>query len=400
MLKYIHIKNQVKGKTMLLYNGNIHTMSGVTIKNGAVLITDGKIDKVLYNLGCSPAQDDIDLKGGDLYPGFIDAHTHLGMIEDGLGFEGDDSNEETDPVTPQLRSIDAINPMDDCFKEALFGGITTVLTGPGSANPIAGQITAIKTYGKRIDDMILGTVGMKLSLGENPKTVYNDKDVTPVTRMATAALIREALFKAKKYDHDIKDAEENSELDPPEFDMKSEALLPLVRKEIKAHFHCHRADDIFTAIRISKEFDLNYVIIHGTEGHLIADILGEENSEIVVGPVLCDRSKPEMKRLSSDNAFKLNENGVKLALCTDHPVIPVQYLPICAGICVKNGLPFESAIRAITIDAAKISGIDKAVGSIEEGKDADFVMFDGNPLEVMSKPIFVMVNGKVVLKEI
>lgn len=385
---------------MLLYNARIHTMTGSEVRNGAILITNGKIDKIYYNKEYNLSDGDIDLNGGDLYPGFIDAHTHLGMIEDGMGFEGDDCNEETDPVTPQLRAIDAINPMDYCFKEALDGGITSVITGPGSANPVAGGIVAIKTAGKRVDDMLIGTVGVKFALGENPKTVYNDKNVTPVTRMATAALIREAIFKAKKYNQDILEAEENPEIDPPEFDIKSESLLPLVKKKVKAHFHCHRADDIFTAIRIAKEFDIDYVIVHGTEAHLIADVLGEEKTDVIVGPVLCDRSKPEMKNLRTDNAFKLFKNGVRIALCTDHPVIPVQYLPLTAGICVKAGLDKEEAIKAMTINAAKIVGIDSRVGSIEEGKDADLVMFDGNPLEVMSGTLFVMCDGKIIKNKI
>lgn len=385
---------------MLLYNGNIHTMCGKTIEDGAVLFTDGIISKIFNKNEYSAGDGDINLNGGDLYPGFIDAHTHLGMIEDGLGFEGDDSNEETDPVTPQLRAIDAINAMDDCFREALDGGITTVVTGPGSANPVAGQLIAMKTYGKRVDDMFIRNVGVKFALGENPKTVYNDKSVTPITRMATAALIREAIFKAKKYDQDIKQADENPDFDPPEFDIKSESLLPLIRKEVKAHFHCHRADDIFTAIRIAKEFDIDYVIIHGTEGHLIADELGKEKSDIIVGPVLCDRSKPEMKKLSTDNGYKLWKSGVRIALCTDHPVIPVQYLPVCAGICVKAGLPYEEAIKAITINAAEIAGIDDVTGSIKAGKDADFVMFNGNPLEVMSETALVICKGKIVKNNI
>ena len=384
---------------MYIYNAKIHTMSGQTLENGYIRIENGKIAE-LSTAKLAFVESDFDCKGADLYPGFIDSHTHLGMIEDGLGFEGDDSNEETDPITPHLRAIDAINPMDDCFKEAVLAGITTVVTGPGSANPISGELVAIKTHGRRIDDMLIGTIGMKFALGENPKTVYNDKNVTPVTRMATAALIREAIFKAKKYDQDIKEAENDSELDPPDFDIKCEALLPLARKEVKAHFHCHRADDIFTAIRIAKEFDIDFILIHATEGHLVADILGREGVSAVVGPIICDRSKPEMKQLSTANPLSMWKNGVEISLCTDHPVIPVQYLPMSAAVAVKAGLPFDEAMKSITINAAKIVGISDRVGSIEVGKDADFALFDGNPLEIMSQAVMVMINGEIVVNNI
>lgn len=379
---------------MYIYNAKIHTMTGLTIANGCIRVENGKIAEISES-DKTFTKNDFNCRKKDLYPGFIDSHTHLGMIEDGMGFEGDDCNEETDPVTPHLRAIDAINPMDDCFKEAVHAGITTVVTGPGSANAVSGEMAAIKTAGRRIDDMLISVVGMKFALGENPKTVYNDKNVTPVTRMATAALIREALIKAKKYDQDIKDAEADDELDPPEFDMKCEALLPLIRKEVKAHFHCHRADDIFTAMRIAKEFDINFVLIHATEGHLVADILGNEGVSAIVGPVICDRSKPEMKRLSTVNPLFLWKNKVNISLCTDHPVIPVQYLTMSAAVAVKSGLPYEEALKAITINAAKIIGIADRVGSIEVGKDADFVLFDGNPLDVMTNAVMVMINGEI-----
>ncbi|MEG0615825.1 MAG: amidohydrolase family protein, partial [Oscillospiraceae bacterium] len=268
---------------------------------------------------------------------------------------------------------------------------------PGSANPISGGIVAMKTFGRRVDDMIIKAVGVKFALGENPKTVYNDKNSTPVTRMATAALIREALFKAKKYSEDLKEAEENPELEKPEFDIKCEALIPLIRRKVKAHFHCHRADDIFTAIRISKEFDLDCVLVHTTEGHLIGDLLGKERISAIVGPIICDRSKPEMKNLSTKNAAELWKSGVKISLCTDHPVIPAQYLPMSAAVAVKGGLPFDAAIKALTIDAAEIIGISERVGSIEVGKDADFSLFDGNPLDVMVSPKAVIVDGKIII---
>lgn len=383
---------------MYIYNAFINTMDNEILDNGYIKIEDGKITAVSKGKPSDLTERDIDAQGMTMFPGFIDAHTHLGIIEDGIGFEGDDSNEETDPVTPHLRAMDGINPLDKCFEEAIEAGITTVLSSPGSANTICGEIAAIKTYGKRIDDMVIKTVAMKFALGENPKTVYNDKDETPITRMATVALIREALYKAKKYADGIEKANNDDEIDPPEYDMKCEALLPLLRKEVTAHFHCHRADDIFTALRICKEFDINCVLVHATEGHRIADILGKENVNAIVGPIICDRSKPEMKFLNTKNAGILSQNGVKIALCTDHPVIPVQYLAMSGAVAVKNGLDRQKALEAMTISSAEICGIADRVGSITVGKDADICLFNGDPLNVMVSPELVMINGEVVKK--
>lgn len=384
---------------MILYNAAINTMKEEKFI-GYVIIENGKIAEVAKGSPNGICSSDIDCRKADLYPGFIDIHTHLGIIENALGFEGDDCNEQTDPVTPQLRAEDAINPMDECFAEARSAGITSVCVSPGSANAVCGSIAAVKTAGRRIDDMIIKTVGMKFALGENPKTVYNDKDDAPSTRMATAALIREVLYKAKKYSEDLAYSETDSDSEPPEFDLKLRSLCPLMRKEIKAHFHCHRSDDIFTAIRIAKEFDLDYVLIHATEGHLVADILGEEKVSATVGPIICDRSKPELKNLSPRNAGELYKNNVKTALCTDHPVIPVQYLPMSAAVAVKGGLPFDEALKAITINAAEIAGINDRVGSLEIGKDADLVLFKGNPLDVMNSPELVMIDGDIKINNI
>jgi len=383
---------------MYIYNAKINSMDGIIIENGYVKIEDGKISEVSKGSPENISSADINAEGKLLLPGFIDAHTHLGIIEDGLGFEGDDCNEETDPVTPHLRSLDGINPFDRCFEEAVEAGITSVLSSPGSANTICGEIVAIKTVGRRIEDMIIKPVAMKFALGENPKTVYNEKSETPVTRMATVALIREALFKAKRYAEGVEKARLDDELDPPEFDIKCEALLPLLRKEISAHFHCHRADDIFTALRICKEFDLKCVLVHATEGHKIADILGQENIHAIVGPIICDRSKPEMKQLNAQNAGILAKNGVKIAICTDHPVIPVQYLAMSGAVAVKNGLDRQMALAALTINPAKICGISDRVGSISVGKDADICLFDGDPFDVMTSLTLVMINGEIFKK--
>ena len=382
---------------MKIYNVQIKTMEKRrSIENGWIEIENGKIIAVEEGSPDVVGTEDLDGQGKLLIPGFIDAHTHLGIIENGIDFEGDDCNEATDPFTPQLRTIDGINPMDRCFEEAYKRGITSAVVAPGSANPCGGEIIAVKTYGRRIDDMIIKPVGIKFALGENPKRVYNDRDETPVTRMATAALIREGLTKAKRYLADIDAYEIDKENnDMPEFDLKNHALIPLLRREISAHFHCHRADDMFTAVRIAKEFDLKLVIVHATEGHLIADILGTEKLSAISGPVICDRCKPEMKGLELKNTAELVKNGVKTSICTDHPVIPIQYLPASAAMSVKGGLDLDSALEAITINAAEIAGIDNTTGSIAVGKDADLQLYCGNPLDIMNDPELVMINGKV-----
>lgn len=382
---------------MKIYNVQIKTMEKRrSIENGWIEIENGKIIAVEEGSPDVVGTEDLDGQGKLLIPGFIDAHTHLGIIENGIDFEGDDCNEATDPFTPQLRTIDGINPMDRCFEEAYKRGITSAVVAPGSANPCGGEIIAVKTHGRRIDDMIIKPVGIKFALGENPKRVYNDRDETPVTRMATAALIREGLSKAKRYLADIDAYEIDKENnDMPEFDLKNHALIPLLRREISAHFHCHRADDMFTAVRIAKEFDLKLVIVHATEGHLISDILGTEKLSAISGPVICDRCKPEMKGLELKNTAELVKNGVKTSICTDHPVIPIQYLPASAAMAVKGGLDSDAALEAITINAAEIAGIDNTTGSIAVGKDADLQLYCGNPLDIMNDPELVMINGKV-----
>lgn len=385
---------------MKLKNAVLHTMEGIDYENGWMTVENGVITG-LGPMGICPQQPGeewLDLDGAHIYPGFIDAHTHLGMWEDGLTFEGDDGNEETDPITPQLRAIDALNPMDRCFREALESGVTTVITGPGSANPIGGQLAAIKTAGRCIDKMIVkAPVAMKMALGENPKTVYHGKNQTPVTRMATAALIREQLRKAERYLDDTERALAEEDFDPPEYDIKCEALLPLLRREIPAHIHCHRADDIFTAIRIAEEFQLDYVIVHGTEGHLITEELAEKKARVLSGPILCDRSKPELRNLTSACPGKLTEAGIQTALITDHPVIPIQYLPLCAGLAVREGMDPEMALRAITIEPARICGLDDRLGSLAVGKDADFSVFRQNPLTIAAKPEKVFVGGREIV---
>ncbi|MBQ2676340.1 MAG: amidohydrolase [Clostridia bacterium] len=381
---------------MKIYNAEIFTMEDTHFSNGFVEFENGVITAVGDMTDCPEIADtDVDAKGMRVYPGFIDAHTHLGMWEDGLGFEGDDGNEDTDPSTPHLRAIDAINPDDFCFEEALKGGVTTVLTGPGSANPIGGQIAAVKTMGCRIDNMLVDKCcGVKFALGENPKSVYHGKNQTPVTRMATAAIIREQLNKAKRYMQDLDNAENSEDEDKPEYDIKCEALLPVVKGEKYAFFHAHRVDDIFTAARIAQEFYLKYIIIHGTLGYKAVKELKQLDVGVLCGPTICDRSKPELKGLTPECAGILSNAGIETAIITDHPVIPIQYLPLCAAVCVRDGMDYDTALKAITITPAKICGIDNKVGSIKVGKDADFVLYNGDPLNVMNKPQMVFCGGK------
>ncbi|MCH5193273.1 MAG: amidohydrolase [Oscillospiraceae bacterium] len=383
---------------MLIYNAKIYSPEVSFIPCGYVRIEDGRIAEVLEGVPEKVSEGDINADGLRLYPGFIDIHTHMGLIGDGQGAEGEDVNEDSDPVTPHLRTIDGLCHNDGYFSDAVKSGVTCVITGVGSTNPIGGDLIAIKTTGRCADEMLLRRVGIKFALGENPKSTFSERDTAPITRMATAALIREALFKAERYAKDKSDAEESGE-SLPELDVKSEALIPLLKREIKAHFHCHRADDILTAVRIAEEFSLDYVLIHCTEGHLIADILGEKNASAVVGPVICDRGKPELSRQTVENASILCKNKVRTAICTDHPEVPIQYLCTSAAYCVKAGLPYEEAIRSITSAAAEIAGIGDVTGSIAPGLDADLILTDGDPLEIMTNVKMTMINGKVVYGE-
>lgn len=392
---------------MIIYNARIFTASGDIIPNGFISFGSrirevGSMDEIPpWGLDTPDGKEEsIDASGLTVYPAFVDAHCHIGICENGIGFEGDDVNEETDPSTPHLRAIDAINAADLCFGEAAQGGVGTVVTGVGSANPVGGNFIAMKTYGSKCIDkrVIKDPCSIKFALGENPKRVYNDRDETPMTRMATAAVIREQLYKAKRYMEDMAEYEStkgtDDEVSRPDYDIKCEALIPLLKKEIKAHFHCHRQDDIFTAIRLAKEFDLDYVLIHTTDGHLIADELAEENAQCVIGPLFADRCKPELINQSIENGAALSRAGVTVAICTDHPETPIQYLPVTAGIAVKGGMDRDEAIRAVTINAAKICGIDDRVGSIEAGKDADFVAYAGSFFDISEKPAFVIMGGK------
>lgn len=392
---------------LLIYNGKIVTMTEKDYDNGYILIDNGKITAIgqdTKEIESMLSKDvrKIDVQNGYVLPGLIDAHSHIGMWEDSVGFEGDDGNESTDPIMPHLRAIDAIYHADRAFVEAYENGVTTVVTGPGSANVIGGQFVAIKTYGRYVDEMVLKEpVAMKVAFGENPKTIYNEKHQAPTTRMATAALLRESLYEAKEYKERMKSFRNNpDEYEKPDFDFKKDALMQVLNKEIPLKAHVHRADDIMTAIRIAKEFDVNITLDHCTEGHLIKDVLAETGLPAIVGPLLTDRSKIELKNQNLKTPGILSKLGMKVAIMTDHPCVPEQYLCLCAAIAAREGMDEKEAMKAITINAAEIIGIDDRVGSIEIGKDADIVIYDGNPFELKTQVQKTIINGNVIYERL
>jgi len=376
----------------LIKNGQIYTMENKNKFNGYIIIKEDKIFEIGETNKLTIEKENkcdiiIDAKGGVVMPGLIDPHCHVGMWENGIGFEGADGNEMTDPVTPHMRAIDGIYYKDRSFTEAREAGITTLCIGPGSANIIGGQFTALKTYGNSIEEMCLKeTLAMKMALGENPKRVYNGQKKSPMTRMASAAIMRQALIEAKEY----KEREDKTKVD-----LKLEALAQ-VFDGLLVKIHAHREDDILTAIRIGKEFGLNISIEHGTEGFLVIDQLKKEGIPVIVGPLLSFRSKYELNNSKIENPGILSNAGIDIAIMTDHHVIPIQYLTLCVGVAVKYGLDELEGLKAITINAAKITGLDKRIGSLKKGKDADIVIFDGNPLEIKTKVITTIINGNVV----
>ncbi len=379
---------------LLLKNGLIHTMTQDAFV-GDLLIDNGKILAVGTALASDNA-DVVDLKGMFVLPGLIDAHCHIGMWEDGMGEEGADGNEMTDPVTPELRAIDGINPFDPCFKEAREGGITTVITGPGSANVIGGQFAALKTFGRSIEEMTLrDPIAMKAATGENPKAVYAEKKVAPTTRMAIASLFRATMTDAIEYQKGM--AKDD---DKPDRDISMEALLPVINRELTLKIHAHRADDILTALRLAKEFNLKVTIDHCTEGYMITDVLKDrlldQGAGIIIGPLLSERSKIELKNLSFSAPRILEEAGIPFAMMTDHPVIPIQFLLMQAGIAVREGLSEETAFRSITRHAAEIVGVADRVGTLEAGKDADIAVFDGHPFDYRTHCVLTVINGAIV----
>ena len=379
---------------LLIKNGYVKTMAGSDFENGSILIgDDGKIIAVGENLSAPEGCTVIDAQGRLVTPGCVDAHCHIGLDNEGMGWEGMDYNEYVEPLTPHLRAIDSINPQDEAFSLALQGGVTSACTGPGSANVVGGTFVAIKLSGKRVDNMIIrNPLAMKCAFGENPKRCYGQGlKKSPYTRMGTAALLRELLFKAKDY-MTQKDEGKN-----PAFDMKLEAMLPVMRGEIPLKAHAHRADDILTSIRIAKEFGLKITLDHCTDGAIIADELAKEGFSAFVGPTLGGKSKIELRNKSFTTPVVLHEAGVPISIITDAPVIPLQYLPMCAGLAVDAGLDEETAWHAITINPAVQTGIGDRVGSLEPGKDGDIVIWTADPLTTIGGEAYTtIVDGKIV----
>lgn len=378
---------------LLIKNGYIMTMAGDDIENGNILIdNNGKIIDVGAEINAPEGAQIIDAGGRLVTPGCVEAHCHIGLRKTSLGWEGSEINESSNPITPQMRAIDGIDPDNEFFTDCIRGGITCGAVGPGSSNVICGTFSVIKFVGKRIDKMIVKEdCAMKCALGENPKGSYGQKKKAPKTRMGSAALFREQLFKAREYQQ-AKDSGKN-----PAFDMKLEALLPVMRGEIPLKCHAHRADDIFTSIRIAKEFDLKLTLDHCTEGALIADELAEESYPALVGPFWGGRSKPELKNKTHATPGALYKAGVKIAIITDAPVIAPEKLPTCAGLAVVAGLPYREGWKAITINPAEILGIADRVGSLEVGKDADVVIWNQDPLTDITASVHTtIVDGKIV----
>ena len=381
---------------LLIKNGYIKTMAGADIENGCVLIDDeGKIAAVGASVEAIEGCEIIDAEGRLVTPGCVEAHCHIGLDNEAVGWEGHDYNEIVDPLTPQMRAIDSIYPQDEAFANAIRGGVTSACTGPGSANVVGGTFAAIKLCGKRVDKMLIKeAVAMKCAFGENPKRCYGQgMKKSPMTRMGSASLLRELLFKTKRY---LADKEEGKN---PAFDMKLEAMIPVIKGELPLKAHAHRADDILTSIRIAKEFGVKLTLDHCTDGAVIADELAEEGYPAFIGPSLGSKTKVELINKSFTTPKALYEAGVPISIITDAPVIPLHHLPLCAGLAVDAGLPEEEAWKAITINPATQTGIGDRVGSLEVGKDGDVVIWTANPITTVGAAAYMtVVDGRIVYR--
>lgn len=378
---------------ILIKNGYIKPIVGTELENGCILLgDDGKISAIGPELTAPEGAQIIDAGGRLVTPGLVEAHCHMGLHGQALRWEGADYNESTDPITPQMRAIDSFDTFDGMLQDAIQGGVTTVCAGPGSANIVGGTFLVAKPVGKRIDKMVLKTnAAMKCAFGENPKSAHGQNKKAPKTRMATAAMLRELLFKARIYQQE-KDAGKD-----PKFDMKLEAMLPVMRKEIPLKAHAHRADDILTSIRIAKEFDLKLTLDHCTEGALIADELAEEDYPALVGPITVHKSKPELRNKTAETTGVLHKAGVKVCIVTDAPVTAIQNLAMSAGLAAQAGLPIEEAWKAITINPAEVLDVADRVGSLEVGKDGDVIIWTADPLTTIGAHAYqTIVDGKVV----
>lgn len=376
---------------LLLRGGMVYDAVHSEPFDADILCEDGKIAAIGLGLSVPDGCEIVDVSGLRVYPGFVEAHGHIGLDGYGIGYEGQDYNEYGDILTPQLRAIDGIKPGDYAFAEAAAAGVTCVCTGPGSSNVLGGTFAAIKTTGRRVEEMLVrADVAMKCAFGENPKRCYREKGNS--SRMSTAAKLREMLFKAQEYDRKLRAAGDDESKLPP-FDMKLNALLPVIRGEIPLKAHAHQADDMFTAIRIAKEFGVRLTLEHCTEGHLVADLLAAEHIPMAVGPTFGNASKYELRKKTWETPAILDKAGCTISIITDAPVTPLKYLPLCAGFAVHAGLDPFHALQAITINPAKHIGIQERVGSIEVGKDADLVVMDGSCFEISTSVAHVYING-------
>lgn len=380
---------------LCIKNGTLHTASNADARirtfSADILIDAGKIQEIGINLSTPDGCNVMDATGLHIYPGFVEAHCHTGLDGTAIGYEGHDYNELNDPVTPQLRAVDGINPLDPAFKEAALAGVTCIATGPGSSNAIGGSFAVIKTVGRRADDMIVkAPAAMKCAFGENPKRCYKDHGIS--SRMTNAALIRQVLNKALQYQAK-KEAAGDDASKMPAYDDKCEALLPVLNHEIPLKAHAHQANDFFTALRIAKEFGLDITLEHVTEGHLVADILAQEKVPLAIGPSFGHASKFELQNKSWTTPDVLTKAGCRVSIITDAPVTPLHYLPLCAGLAHKAGLSENDALLAITLNPARHLGVDDRVGTLEEGKDADLVITDGSPLSMETKVHAVYIDG-------
>ncbi|MGV9292874.1 amidohydrolase [Amycolatopsis sp. NPDC003676] len=380
-----------------IVGGYVVPVGAAPIEGGTVLIEDGRITQVGAEADVEVPEDAelVDASGSWVLPGFIDAHAHLGVHEDGEGWAGNDTNEMTDPNGARFRAVDGIDPYEPGFDDALAGGVTSVVIKPGSGNPIGGQTIGVKTWGRSILDMTFAEqVSVKSALGENPKRVYGEKKVTPSTRLGVAAILREAFTKARNYqakrDHTLAEGK------PFETDLTNETLAKVLDGELYWDQHVHRADDMVTAIRLADEFGYKLVINHGTEGHLIADLLAERDVPVILGPLFTTKSKVELRNRTLRSAGILARAGVKIAITTDHPVIPINFLVYQAALAVKDGLDPETALKALTLHPAQMLGLDDRIGTLTPGLDADVVVWSGDPLDVMNRAMRVFVRGQEV----
>ncbi len=384
---------------MYITGGRILTMVGEEIEDGVLYIKDGKIAAVgrrdEVEIHPNPGEQVISIEDGIIMPGIIEAHCHMGITEEKKGMEGDDCNETVNPITPYLRAIDAINTMDAAFDDAVRAGITAAMIGPGSSNVVGGQFAFLKTKGRRVDDLIVkAPAAMKVAFGENPKVNYSGQGKSPSTRMAIAAMLRQELLDAQEYLRKKEQAgQDNSEFQK---DFTKECWIPVLRGEIPLKAHVHRVDDIFTAIRIAEEFHLRVTLDHCSEGHLIAEELAKTGFPAIVGPDLASRSKIEVQNMAFKTAGILNKAGIMTAITTDHPVSLIQSLPLCVGLAVKSGLPMQEGYKAMTLYPATICEVADRMGSLEVGKDADIAIFDGNPMEIFTRTLYTIIDGRII----